>query len=129
MNTITIQRTTNSPDILLDAKKGLIEIKGASFLEDSSAFYNPILDWVAEYVKSPVDTTVNVELTYFNSSAAKLLLTIFKTLGVIEKKNLSLKVNWSYSEDDEDIRDSGHDFSKLSGIKFKMIESDGPDND
>jgi len=129
MNTITIQRTTNSPDILLDPKKGIIEIKGASFLEDSSAFYSPILDWVAEYVKSPVATTVHVELTYFNSSAAKLLLTIFKILGAIEKKNISLTLNWSYSEDDEDIRDSGHDFSKLSGIKFNMIENDEPERD
>ena len=110
----------------MNAEKGLIEIEGASFLEDNMSFYAPILEWVNEYINDPKDTTVNIELSYFNSSAAKLLLTIFKTIGVIRKKNFQLTVNWKYSEDDEDIRDSGLDFAKLSRIPFNMIEKDIP---
>jgi hypothetical protein len=80
------------------------------------------MEWIDESNKNPKDFTVNVELTYFNSSAAKILITAIKTLKVIVKNNFKLTVNWVYSDDDEDIRDSGLDFSKLTGIPFNMIE-------
>ena len=122
MKKLTINKTLNSPEILMDADKGIIEIKGVSFLEDSVPFYIPVLHWVDEYTTNPKVTTVNVELTYFNSATAKILLTIFKSLKLIRKKDFKLTINWRYAEDDEDIRNSGFDFAKLADLEFNMIE-------
>jgi len=122
VKTLVIKKTNNSPEILMDAEKGVINISGASFLEDSVSFYNPVMEWIDEINLNPKDLTVNVELSYFNSSAAKILITAFKNLKVITKSNFKLTVNWMYGDDDEDIRDSGNDFSKLTGIPFNMIE-------
>jgi hypothetical protein len=121
---LNIEKTQNSPEILMDAEKGLIEIKGASFLENSMDFYEPVIGWIEEYSISPKDTTVNVELKYFNSSSAKILLSLFKSLAVIKQSNFQLIVNWTYKEDDEDIMDSGLDFAKLSGLEFNLIEKE-----
>jgi hypothetical protein len=122
MEKLVIKKTNNSPSILMDPVKGLIEFKGSSFLEDSVSFYIPVMDWIDEYVANPMDTTINCELTYFNSSAAKILITAFKSFKIIKKSNQKLIINWSYTDDDEDIRDSGLDFSKLTGLDFNMIE-------
>lgn len=122
MTTLNIKKTHNSPEILLDAEQGLIEITGASFLENSLEFYEPVIKWIEQYTISPKDTTVNVELKYFNSSSAKVLLTLFKNLSEVKKSSFQLVVNWTYKEDDEDIMDSGLDFAKLSGLEFNLIE-------
>jgi hypothetical protein len=126
ITTLNIEKTQNSPEILMDAEKGLIEIKGASFLENSLDFYEPVFEWIKQFTIRPKDTTVNVELKYFNSSSAKILLTLFKSLAVIKKSNFQLIVNWTYKEDDEDIMDSGLDFAKLSGLEFNLIEKESP---
>jgi hypothetical protein len=124
ISTLNIEKSHNSPEILLDAEQGIIEIKGASFLENSMAFYEPVFEWIEQYTSNPKDTTVNVELKYFNSSSAKVLLTLFKSLAVIKENNFQLTVNWTYKEDDEDIMDSGLDFAKLSGLEFNLIEKE-----
>jgi hypothetical protein len=121
---LSIEKTTNSPEILMDAEIGLIEISGASFQEDSVSFYAPVFEWIEEYISNPKDTVVNVELKYFNSSSAKIILNIFKSLGEIKKKNLVLVINWKYNADDEDVKDSGQDFAKLSGLEFNLIEKE-----
>jgi len=120
--TLVFEKTNNSPAVLMDAEKGIFNISGTSFLEDTVSFYIPVMKWIEEFYLDPKDLTINVELTYFNSSAAKILITALKDIKVITKKGFKLTVNWMYTDDDEDIRDSGNDFSKLTGIDFNMIE-------
>jgi hypothetical protein len=124
IKTLRIEKTLNSPKILMNAEKGIIEICGSSYLEDSLSFYLPVMEWIETYIQNPTDTTVDVELYYFNSSSAKILLNIFKSITVITKNNLKLTINWKYSEDDEDIRDTGISFAKLCNVDFMMIENE-----
>ena len=91
-------------------------------MEDARTFYDPMMEWVYEYVKNPKNTTVNFDLEYFNTSSAKILLIFFKTLSKIQQSGYKLEVNWVYAEDDEDIRDSGHNFSIVAKVKFRFIE-------
>jgi hypothetical protein len=122
MPKLSIEGTSKSPEILMDEEFGIIEIKGTSFMEESLDFYAPVMNWITDYICSPFDTTVNVELMYFNSASAKILLMIFKQLKMVRKKNFRLTINWRYSEDDQDILDSGMDFSTLCDLKFNFIE-------
>ena len=109
------------PYLLLDQNKGFIELKGSSFMEDTIAFYDPIMDWVYEYVRHPKDTLVNIDLEFFNTSSAKILLIMIRTLSKVQKSGHKLAVNWFYEEDDEDIRESGNSFSMMSNVKFNFI--------
>ncbi len=120
--TLVFEKTNNSPAVLMDAEKGIFNISGTSFLEDTVSFYIPVMKWIEEFYLDPKDLTINVELSYFNSSAAKIIITALKDLKLITNKGCKLTVNWIYTDDDEDIRDSGNDFSKLTGIDFNMIE-------
>jgi hypothetical protein len=122
MHELKISETKKTPKLVFDNTKGIIELKGSSIMEDTITFYNPVMEWVYEYIRNPKDTTVNVHLEYFNTSSAKVLLILFKTLAKIERSGRKLEVNWYYADDDEDIMDSGHNFSMSAKLKFNFIE-------
>ena len=124
MHNLIKSKVKKTPLLVLDQKAGLIELKGSSIMEDTRTFYDPMMEWVYEYVKHPKDTTVNIDLEYFNTSSAKILLIFIKSLSRIQQSGHKLKVNWFYAEDDEDIRDSGHNFSIISKVKFHFIKKD-----
>jgi hypothetical protein len=114
-------KVKKTPHLILDQDKGLIELKGSSIMEDTTAYYEPLMEWAYNYVKNPRDTTVIIDLDYFNTSSAKILLVFFKTLSKIQNSGFNLTLNWYYAEDDEDIRDSGHNFSIMAKIPFVFI--------
>jgi len=127
MDDIIKSQDNKTPQLVLNKEKGLIEMRGSSIMEDATAFYDPIMKWLYEYVDHPKDTLVNVDLEYFNTSSAKVLLIIFKTLSNIQKSGCKVNVNWHYEEDDEEIFESGNSFSAMSKIKFNFIKK--PVND
>ncbi len=112
-----------TPYVLLDAKKGLIELSGRSFPEDANRFYKPIINWVEEYISSPNSLTqINLKFTYFNTASSKKILEMIKKVSVIKKTGFSLLVNWYYEEGEEDILSAGNDFSSVVDVPFKFIE-------
>ena len=123
MQTLLIQRTSRTPQVMLDASKGLIDIKGPCIVEDTVSFYEPILAWVTEYTGNPSEATViNLDLEYFNSSTSRILMALFRTLADIKKHGHTLTINWIYARGDEDLKETGNDFSQLSKIEFNLVE-------
>ncbi|MBN1112141.1 MAG: DUF1987 domain-containing protein [Bacteroidales bacterium] len=123
METLTINGTLKTPEILLNAEKGMLEFKGRSIPENSTEFYKPVFDWINEYSKKPKSTTsVKMHLEYFNTSSSKCILDIFKKLEKIKKAGNEVSINWYYDEDDEDMLEAGEDYESIIKIPFKMIE-------
>ncbi|HKL37702.1 MAG TPA: DUF1987 domain-containing protein [Bacteroidales bacterium] len=123
MESISIEGTTKTPSVKLNPESGVIEIKGRSIPENSIEFYRPIIEWLDEYAKNPnKNTTVNVQLEYFNTSSSKCILDIFKKLESLKKARNEVKINWYYEEDDEDMLESGEDYESIIRVPFKMIE-------
>lgn len=90
MEAIKIKGTEDTPNVILDAAENLMEISGRSLPEDVSSFYGLILNWLADYVKSPNPKTVfNFKLVYFNTASSKLILDILMKLkGHLPKKEM-----------------------------------------
>jgi len=123
MESISIEGTTKTPAISFNAETGVIEIKGRSIPENSIEFYRPLVDWLEEYGKGPKEqTTVNIQLEYFNTSSSKCILDVFKKLESIKKQRNNVMINWYYEEDDEDMLEAGEDYESIIRIPFKMIE-------
>jgi hypothetical protein len=86
MDSISIEGTPKTPTVGLDARTGIVEIKGRSIPENSIEFYRPIVEWLEDYSKDPQKlTTVNIQLEYFNTSSSKCILDVFKKLEGIKK--------------------------------------------
>jgi SiaC family regulatory phosphoprotein len=99
---------------------GHLELKGRSIPENSLEFYKPLNDWIDEYAKSPAaDTSVHVQLEYFNTSSSKCLLDFFKRLESLGSK---VTILWYYEQDDEDMLEAGEDYEAIISVPFKMIE-------
>jgi hypothetical protein len=123
METIIREGSPKTPYVRFDGEKGIVEIKGRSIPENSVEFYKPLIEWLDKYGSTPVkQTSVNIQLEYFNTSSSKCILDIFKKLELIHKKGNTVEVNWYYEEDDEDMFEAGEDYQSIINIPFKMIE-------
>jgi hypothetical protein len=123
MESIFIDGTLKTPMVKFDGKTGIVEIKGRSIPENSIEFYKPLVDWLEEYAKKPLEKTqVNVQLEYFNTSSSKCILDVFKKLEAIHKAKHEVVINWYYEEDDEDMLEAGEDYESIIRVPFKMIE-------
>ena len=123
MEPIAIEGTPKTPSVKFDAEKGIIEIKGRSIPENSIEFYKPLVDWLEQYAKSPLELTqVNVQLEYFNTSSSKCILDVFKKLEAIHKAKNQVVINWYYEEDDEDMLEVGMEMARMSKLNFEYVK-------
>ena len=120
MNNIYKESTDKTPEVNFVFEKGLMEIKGRSIPENSLKFYEELLEWVEKYATNAnLETNVNIQLEYFNTSSSKCLLDLFKKM---ENIGSTVNINWYYEEDDEDMLEAGEDYDAIINIPFKMIE-------
>lgn len=119
MEIINLEGTEDTPKILLDKSNKIFEISGRSLPEDSAEFFQPVIDWLDEYGKDPLDETVfDFKLEYFNTASSKLILDVLTCLEDID----GVRVVWYYYEDDEDMEEAGEEFSELVDVEFQLKE-------
>lgn len=125
MENLIIQAGPKTPFINLD-KAGLIELKGKSIPENSTEFYQPVFQWLDGYASEPdASTKVLVQLEYFNTSSSKCILDIFRRLEAIHKSGKSnVSIAWLYEEDDEDMMETGEDYSSIVKVPFVISKSE-----
>ena len=121
MQPLLIDGTFKTPTIKADADSGIIEIRGRSNPENAPDFYKPLLNWTDEYVKVPAaQTEVIIALEHFNTSSSKVILNMLRRLEVIPGSAKNVVVNWHYEADDEDERETGEYYAKLTNLSFKF---------
>ena len=117
MEIINLEGAEDTPKIILDKTNKIFEISGRSLPEDSAEFYQPVLEWLAEYAKDPLPETIfDFKLEYFNTASSKLILDILTSLEDIE----NTKIQWYFYEDDEDMEEAGEEFSELVDVEFEL---------
>ena len=124
MENLYIPATKYTPEILLDAKNGVIEIKGKSYPENTFEFYEPVMKWIEEYLKccAKDEITVNMEIVYFNSSSSKLFFDLFDLLDEVKDK-YKITINWIYDEENESAEEAGEDFIEdFEDLDIKLVK-------
>ncbi|MEY4505143.1 MAG: hypothetical protein RL154_1440 [Pseudomonadota bacterium] len=123
MDNFHLEATKHSPLISLDATNGTLTFKGKSYPENTFMFYEPVLNWTKEYFKSPKSiTTVEFEITYFNSSSSKLFFDYFDILEKFAQNGCNIVVNWIYDEENETALEAGEDFKDdFEVLNFNLV--------
>lgn len=122
MDVLKFEPTNLTPYIMFDAEKGKIELSGRSIPENSLDFYQPVYDWLDEYVNNPNEkTVVDVKLDYFNTSSSKCILDILKKIDKLDDKGYDVLIKWYYDENDEDMMEAGEDYGDLLEAPFELI--------
>jgi hypothetical protein len=119
MQLIEIKSTEDTPQVILNTTANKFELSGRSLPEDAAEFYQPILNWLDQYAKSPNGETIfEIKLEYFNTASSKLILDVLTKLEDIENS----VIHWYYYEDDEDMEEAGEEFSELIDVEFVLKE-------
>ncbi len=110
------------PTVDFNASTGICQIFGESFLEDTMEFYNPILEWLENYidsVKGPI--ALIIKLTYFNTSTSRSILDILNLLKDYQEEGGEVVVNWHYDENDVDMGEDIDDYIIDTGLEINKI--------
>lgn len=125
MRKFHLDGSPKTPLIDFDPETGVLELKGRSIPENSVEFYQPITDWLNEYETAPKqETIIEMKLEYFNTSSSKCILDFFKRLEKMNGQATSVRVNWYFETDDEDMAEAGEDYQAIVELPFKIIEID-----
>ncbi|NOZ45390.1 MAG: DUF1987 domain-containing protein [Chlorobi bacterium] len=123
MEILKIENTSDSPYVYFDAEKGVFEISGLLIPEDPAKFYQPVIKWSKEYIKSPNPQTVlNLRIEYINTSSSKILMQVLRLFEKLNIEDGNVTINWYYI--DEDMYEAAHDFKSILKIPFKTIQVD-----
>jgi hypothetical protein len=121
MNSLRIELTDETPQVILDPASNVFEFSGKSLPEDVMTFYGPVLNWLDAYSASPNDTTVvDFKMVYFNTASSKMILDILFKLEELTKGGKGVTVRWHFQEDDEDMKEAGEEYGDLVEIPFEL---------
>jgi hypothetical protein len=122
MEELRISPTKNTPEIVL-SPQGIIRIKGRSIHENVTDFFEPIENWISEYITVPAEiTSVDMNLEYFNSASAKVFIHILQKITYVSLKHKKFVFNWYYEEGDDDILERGEYFASVLDVRFNFIK-------
>jgi hypothetical protein len=110
------------PRVHFDAKTGILEISGESYLEDTVQFYAPILDWLKHYtesVKTPI--SLNIRLTYFNTSSSRSILDMLNIIKDYRDAGGDVIITWYYNGEDIEIEEEVEDFIIDTGLDINLV--------
>jgi len=117
-----IKGTDDSPEVILDKATNEFKFLGKSLPEDVKEFYNPIHDWIDEYVADPnEETVIEFNMEYFNSASSKQILDILERFSVIAENGKKICVKWHFMADDEDMEDAGESYADIVDMPFELI--------
>ena len=121
MNELKITGDKSTPEVFLNPA-GLIIIKGRSIHENMRDFFKPVEKWVDDYINNdPAEiTSIDISLEYFNSTTAKVLISLLQKLLKVQLKSKKLIINWYYEEGDDDIQEKGEYFSSVLKMPFNF---------
>ncbi len=121
MDSLIIQSTPKSLNVTCE--KGLIEFSGCSITNDSKVFFQPIQDWIDNYlVDPPDDTLINIQLDYIDTSSLKFVFEILKSLEILNDRQKSVRLNWYYDDSDTEILELGEILCSKIKIPFKFMK-------
>lgn len=130
LKSLIIEATPKTPQIDLNNLTGDLIFSGKSIPENPAKVYEPVLNWVNEYIKNARSTTnIRFNLEYFNTSSSLWIAKIIKSLTRMNEPDhvviahLYLPVD-EYDEmiEFDDIRDA---FFPISDILNDAIPSIG----
>ena len=121
MEPLQIAPTDTTPEVTLNASEGAITITGISDEEDALGFYFPVIQWLDAYQHKPAsETTLTIQLKYFNTASAKALYEIVKRIADIRKGGNTATVHWYYDQADPILKDDIEHFCDIVTIPIEL---------
>ena len=120
---INIEATDRSPEVDFDFAQNVFAMRGESYPEDVATFFGPVIGALEAHLSSldGGEVRFDFELIYFNSSSAKVLMSLFDRLDETAGQGVSVTVNWYYDAEDDTMEELGQEFAEdLENASFNL---------
>ena len=125
MEALKIAATTNTPEVDFDFLQNYLRLSGESHPEDVTEFYSPVLEALNSYLDElgSGECKFDFEFIYFNSSSAKIVMSLMEQLDEAAENGAKIKVRWLYDEEDDTMLELGEEFGEdLEHAEFELIQ-------
>ena len=120
---LNISATDHTPEVAFNAESGLLSMKGRSMPEDIAGFFNPISDWLKEYISNPAQRTVlELYFEYYNSSTARRVTEMIFDLEQLIENGKEAKVIWQHKAGDVVMQENGEEIGSVVDLPFETQE-------
>ncbi len=122
MDILKLEATDDLPCLLFDGDKGIFEISKRSLPENAIRFYEPYLEYINNYLRSPKEKTqITFHFDYISTSSTKQIMKMIMLFDQLKQTN-TLTLNWNYDKGDVDMMQTGKRLEQLTSFKFVFNE-------
>jgi len=121
MDPVSLAPTKRCPEINFDFEQNTFLIKGESYPEDVDSFYGGLLETLEKHITAQSGAVIrlNIELIYFNSSTAKVLMELFEMMDSAAEAGNDVLITWVYEDGDDNMEELGDEFAEeLAHARF-----------
>ncbi|MGE0561614.1 MAG: DUF1987 domain-containing protein [Flavobacteriales bacterium] len=122
MKQFYVKATDSTPEIRFDLGENIFYIKGKSVFTEVDEFYDPVIDWLKNLdgkITNPI--IFHFDLEYFNIISSKRILFVLYTLNELRNNGSDIEVSWSFSVEDDDMKEVGEDYACMVNLPFNFI--------
>lgn len=124
MVNLFIEQTKATPLVDFNLEKNILSLKGESYPENAFKFYEPILNWLDEFLeqlKTKDLLIIEIRMSYFNTSSSKCIIMMLDKFEDAIKDGKDIVVNWYYDEENDSELECAEEFKEFVDFEFNLI--------
>jgi len=127
LNNLFIEQTDKTPLVDFNYLSGELILSGKSIPINAPRIFEPLLEWVNDYIKNPrLTTNLRLNLEYFNTASSIWIAKIVKALsGITRPEGVLILHIYFPIEDFDDIDDIKDDLSPVIDVVSSATVSVG----
>lgn len=121
MKELKIEGTQSTPAISGDPVRGVVEMRGDSYPENSYELFSPVMEWIDSYLRDTGQAlALRLHLLYLNTSSVKAMMDIFDMLNDAHARGRAVSVHWLYDEQNERVAELAEEFREDCHFPFTI---------
>lgn len=124
MKPLHIEQTSSTPGILFEQDRLRLRIIGQSYPDNAFAFYEPVFQWLDEYLtgyESSMLLELYFQVPYINAGSTKCILLLLEKLTVAYRSGKQVVVQWYYDGDNKVAQECAVNFQEGLELPFRLI--------
>ncbi|TVY07701.1 DUF1987 domain-containing protein [Paenibacillus cremeus] len=129
MNSIRLEGTKSTPQVIFDAELRVLELSGQSYPENSFAFYDPLLQWAEQFLAQAgkQEIAVKLDLRYMNTSSSRCILMLLEKLNQAYLNGAGVEVHWHCFAENESEAECAEEFQEDLEMPFHIVMKEESD--
>lgn len=114
-------QTASTPLICFDPVSNVLRMIGESYPENSFDFYAPLLAWLTARLQHLAGLTLDITITYMNSSSTKCTLDLMDIMEEAHGRGVPIRIIWRYDRENPRSYELAEDFREEVSFPFDIV--------